>query len=126
MTTLKRFPIKYIRDFIKKDYKLRDCCYICSSTKQLELHHLYSLSELFDQWCIKNRIYDITREEQMLELRVAFATECSDKLANDNLYTLCSSHHKYLHNLYGQRYPNYLVPKVKNWIYVQKEKYDNS
>ena len=24
MNQLKRFPIKYIRDFIKKDYKLRD------------------------------------------------------------------------------------------------------
>ena len=46
MRELKRFPIKYIRDFIKKDYKLRDKCFICGSSEKLELHHLYSVSEL--------------------------------------------------------------------------------
>lgn len=125
MTTLKRFPIKYIRDFIKKDYKIRDCCYICGSVEQLELHHLYSLSELFNEWCTQYRIYEITSESQMLELRVQFAQECSEKLSNEHLYTLCSKHHKQLHNLYGQRYPNYLMPKVKNWIHIQKEKHGN-
>ena len=46
MNTLKRFPIKYIRDFIKKDYKLKDECYICGDSNKLELHHLFSVSEL--------------------------------------------------------------------------------
>lgn len=124
MTALKRFPIKYIRDYIKKDYKLRDCCYICSSTQQLELHHLYSLSELFNQWCTVQKIYEVASEEQMFELRVRFAADESDRLSNEHLYTLCSKHHKQLHNLYGQRYPNYLVPKVKNWIYIQKGKHE--
>jgi 5-methylcytosine-specific restriction endonuclease McrA len=124
MTALKRFPIKYIRDYIKKDYKIRDCCYICGSKQQLELHHLYSLSELFNQWCTQKRIYEISSEEQMLELRVMFAADLSDKLAEKHLYTLCSVHHKHLHNLYGQRYPNYLVPKVKNWINIQKDKHE--
>ena len=35
MNQLKRFPIKYIRDFIKKDYKLRDECFICGSKEKL-------------------------------------------------------------------------------------------
>jgi 5-methylcytosine-specific restriction endonuclease McrA len=123
MTTLKRLPLKYIRDYIKKDYKIRDHCYICGSTEDLEVHHLYSISELFNEWCTKNKIPAITSEEQMLELRVTFAEDCSKELSNINLYTLCGIHHKRLHNLYGQRYPNYLVPKVINWLDIQKDKH---
>lgn len=123
MAELKRLPLKYIRDYIKKDYKLRDYCYICGCTESLEMHHLYSVSELFNNWCSENKIIDITSEEQMLKLRVLFAEECSESLSHKNLFTLCSNHHKRLHNLYGQRYPNYLVPKVRNWLDIQKEKH---
>ena len=56
MNQLKRLPVKYIRDFIKKDYKLRDECYVCGSKNTLELHHLLSVSELFNNWCVKNKI----------------------------------------------------------------------
>jgi hypothetical protein len=123
MTALKRLPLKYIRDYIKKDYKLRDCCYVCGSTSKLELHHIYSVSELFNNWCTANKIRVIDSEEFMLELRVKFASDCSDKLSNNNLYTLCDLHHKRLHNLYGQRYSNNMAPKVKNWLEIQKEKH---
>ena len=123
MTELKRLPLKYIRDYIKKDYKIRDCCYVCGSEKSLELHHLYSVSELFNAWCDKNQIRSITTEEQILEFRVTFAEEYADALSHENLFTLCSDHHKRLHNIYGQRYSNHLVPKVKNWLNIQKEKH---
>lgn len=123
MAELKRLPLKYIRDYIKRDYKIRDCCYICGCTESLELHHLYSVSELFNNWCDKNKIRSIDTEEQILELRVLFATEFEEQLSHKNLFTLCSSHHKRLHNIYGQRYPNHLVPKVKNWLDIQKDKH---
>lgn len=123
MTELKRLPLKYIRDYIKRDYKMRDCCYVCSCTESLELHHLYSLSELFNNWCDANGIASIDTEEQILEHRILFAEQCEEKLSADNLYTLCSTHHKRLHNLYGQRYANHLAPKVKNWLNIQKEKH---
>jgi hypothetical protein len=125
MTDLKRLPVKYIRDYIKKDYKLRDCCYVCKSTKLLELHHLYSVSELFTQWCTKHNIKIINTEEQILDLRIKFADECSVELDNSNLYTLCSDHHKRLHNIYGQTYPNFMAPKIKNWIQIQRDKHGN-
>jgi 5-methylcytosine-specific restriction endonuclease McrA len=125
MTDLKRLPVKYIRDFIKKDYKLRDCCYICNSTNLLELHHLYSVSELFTQWCIKNNIKIINTEEQIFAIRARFAEDCVADLDNNNLYTLCSDHHKRLHNLYGQTYPHSMAPKIKNWIQIQKDKHGN-
>jgi 5-methylcytosine-specific restriction endonuclease McrA len=125
MTELKREVIKYVRDFIKKDYKLRDCCFICSSTSKLELHHLYSVSELFNSWLSKNKIQLDNTVEQLLKLRVIFAEECAEMLSNNNLYTLCSEHHKRLHNLYGQTYHNSMASKIKTWLEIQKDKYGN-
>jgi len=121
MTNLRREPLKYIRDFIKKDYKARDCCYICGTTDNLELHHLYSVSELFNNWCSKNSIKEITTEAQIKTLRVTF--DCAEALGHDNLFTLCGTHHKRLHNIYSQRYANSLAPKVKNWLEIQRTKY---
>lgn len=123
MAELKRELVKYIRDFIKKDYKIRDCCYICNSTEKLELHHLYSVSELFNKWCLQNNVKNITTENQIRELRVRFYEDCLPELNNNNLFTLCSEHHKRLHNLYGQTYPNYMAPKIKNWLEIQKDKH---
>ena len=68
MSNLKRFPIKYIRDYIKKDYKTREDCYICGSKTKLELHHLYSVSELFGKWCDKNGIKEVNSVEKIKEL----------------------------------------------------------
>jgi 5-methylcytosine-specific restriction endonuclease McrA len=123
MSDLKREVIKMVRDFIKKDYKIRDCCYICGSTTQLDLHHIFSLSELFNTWVDKNKIKLNNTEEQIKELRVTFATECADRLSNDNLYTLCKIHHLHLHNIYGQRYSNHMAIKVRNWIELQRTKH---
>tara|TARA_E500000178_G_C16869137_1_gene683458 strand:+ start:145 stop:525 length:381 start_codon:yes stop_codon:yes gene_type:complete len=123
MSELKRFPIKYIRDFIKKDYKLRDECFVCSSTEFLELHHLFSVSELFKRWCETNKINEISSVDEIKDLRVKFAKDCKDQLSHENLFTLCSTHHKQLHNIYGQTYSNHLAPKIKNWLEIQKAKH---
>ena len=123
MTEFKRELVKYIRDYIKKDYKLRDCCYVCGSTSNLELHHLYSVSELFTKWRDKNAIRDINTVDEIKTLRITFAKDCEVELSNDNLYTLCGDHHKRLHNIYGQTYVNTLAPKIKNWLEVQKSKH---
>ena len=122
MSTLKRFPIKYIRDFIKKDYKLRDKCFICGSKDKLELHHLFSVSELFRKWCEQKKILSIDKVEEINEYRVKFSEDCADQLSHDNLFTLCSKHHKLLHSIYGQTYSNHLVPKIKNWLDIQRLK----
>ena len=75
MTELKRPVIKYIRDYVKKDYKLRDHCYVCDEINDLELHHLYSISELFNTWLDKNKLPAVTTVEEITELRVRFAIE---------------------------------------------------
>ena len=122
MSVLKRFPIKYVRDFIKKDYKLKTRCYICGSAEKLELHHLYSLSQLWEQWCKEYNFKQVENVEIIKQLRVRFAKDYKEYLKSDNLYTLCKSHHLKLHTLYGQNYSNHLVPKVKKWMNLQKEK----
>lgn len=122
MSELKRIPVKYIRDFIKKDYKLKDNCVICSASEELELHHIYSLSELWNNWCKKNKIPEITTVEQINEYREVFQRDELERLSNDNLYTLCKKHHEQLHKIYGQRYANHLAPRVINWLKIQKEK----
>ena len=124
-SSLKRLPVKFVRDYIKKDYKLKDCCFICGSTDSLELHHLYSVSELFNQWCTKNKVLQIKNDEHIKELRVQFAQDCAEDLSHDNLYTLCKPHHVRLHTIYGQSYGNHLATKIKSWIYLQKEKHGN-
>ena len=123
MSDLKRIPIKYIRDYIKKDYKLKDCCYICGSTEKLELHHIYSISQLFEEWCLKHKIKEIDTIDTIKDLRVRFYADEFDRLSNNNLYTLCKIHHERLHNIYGQRYSNHIAVKIINWLSIQKEKH---
>ena len=125
MAELKREAVKMVRDFIKKDYKAKDCCYICGSIEKLELHHLFSLSQLFNTWIDRNKIRLNNTVEQLKELRVVFAQDNTEALGNDNLFTLCDKHHKQLHNLYGQKYSNHLVSKIRNWLETQKAKNGN-
>lgn len=123
MAELKREVVKMVRDYIKKDYKSRDCCYICSSKDNIELHHLYGVSELFNTWIDKNKIKLDNTVEQIVALRVSFAQDNSAALSNQNLYSLCKKHHVLLHSIYGQRYSNNMAPKVKNWLEIQKVKH---
>jgi len=123
MSQLKRFPIKYKRDYIKKDYKIRDECFICGTKENLELHHLFSVSQLFNDWCLKNKVTEIDSVEKITSLREIFSVDCKESLDHHNLYTLCKNHHQRLHNIYGQRYSNHLVPKIRNWLEIQKEKH---
>jgi hypothetical protein len=122
MSNLKRIPIKYIRDYIKKDYKLRDECYICRCKEKLELHHIYSISQLFENWCVTNNIKEVESVDTIKDLRVKFYEDEFTRLSNDNLYTLCKVHHERLHNIYGQRYSNNMAVKIINWLELQREK----
>ena len=122
MSNLRRIPIKYIRDYIKKDYKPRDECYVCKCKNKLELHHMYSISQLFEVWCSKNAISEVDSVDVIKDIRVKFYNDEFDKLNNENLYTLCKVHHERLHNIYGQRYTNNMAPKIIKWLELQREK----
>jgi len=120
---LKREPVKYIRDLIKREYIKDTKCYICGSTESLELHHLYSLSQLFNNWLEEHKIRSIETVEEIKKLRIKFQQDNKENLANKNLLTLCSTHHSRLHTIYGQRYDNFMVPKIKKWVNLQREKF---
>ena len=51
----------------------------------------------------------ISDVDMINKLRIQFADDCKEELSHDNLFTLCSTHHKQLHSIYGQTYSNYLV-----------------
>lgn len=123
MSDTKRCIIKYVRDFIKKDYTKNTECYICGSSEKLEFHHIYSISELFNLWC-QNKEIDLE------DISVADITKIRVPFYKDNIeflskaVTLCKKHHLFLHNLYGQRYSNYIAIKVEKWLNIQKLKYN--
>ncbi len=122
---MKREPIKFLRDFLKKNYKADNFCYICGITENIEYHHMHGLSELFNTWRKKNNIPEITTVEQIMKYRILFAKDEEERLSNKYLYSLCKSHHHKLHNLYGQRYTNSKVPKILRWLNIQRDKFIN-
>ena len=119
---LTRLPVKWIRDGIKKNYKEREPCFICGSEVDIELHHIYSVSELWNNWLRQNRL-TVSCDEDVLMHRTSFEQDNLDKLSNDNLYSLCKTHHLRLHQIYGKSYSNYMGEKVRDWIYKQRDKY---
>lgn len=119
---LTRLPVKWIRDGIKKNYKEREPCFICGSEVDIELHHIYSVSELWNNWLRENRL-TVSCDEDVLMHRASFEQDNLDKLSNDNLYSLCKTHHLRLHQIYGKSYSNYMGEKVRDWIYKQRDKY---
>jgi len=122
---LKRVPTKYVRDVIKKNYRKKSSCYICNKKSNLELHHMYSLSELFHTWLEKNNL-DKDDVNVIRTSRYNFMVDHKEELDDRNCLTLCKAHHERLHNIYGQTYSNSMVPKIKNWVKIQKEKYYES
>jgi len=113
---MNRVPVKYIRDYIKKDFDKKTYCEICGDTNNLELHHIYTLSELWDNWCDKHKISGL----DVLEHRAQFVKDEQDKISKE--ITLCKTHHTTLHRIYGQQYSNHRASLVLKWIETQKEK----
>lgn len=118
---MNRVATKYLRDVLKKNYKKKSSCYICNSKTNLELHHLYSLSELFNSWLEKNNL-DKDDVNVIKTSRYEFMKSHIVELGDKNCLTLCKSHHERLHNIYGQTYMNSSVPKIRRWVQIQKEK----
>lgn len=108
---------------MKKHYKARECCFVCGSVDALELHHIYSVSQLFEDWCKAKRVREPKTVEEMKEIREQFCQDEEERLSNSNLYTLCKMHHQRLHSIYGQKYSNHISSKVIRWLEIQKEKH---
>jgi hypothetical protein len=121
----KREPVKWLRDGMKSQYKARETCYICGSKESIELHHIYSVSELWNTWLKQNKL-SVSCDEEVIALRKQFEADNEEYLHNGNLYSLCKSHHVRLHQLFGKSYSNYIAKKVITWLDNQKIKYGES
>lgn len=121
---LKRDPIKYVRDRAKAAYEKGTECRICGTTEELDFHHYYTLTPLFNKWCKTNKISIVT-EEDILAVRDRFIKEHHDELYNQTV-TLCHTHHMHLHSIYGKDPILSTAPKQKRWVEIQREKHENN
>ena len=98
--TNNRIPVKWVRDKAKAAYDKKSQCFVCDTTKDLELHHLHSITILLETWAARKG-YDISTDEGILAVRDEFIAEHYIELY-DKVYTLCNPHHVALHSIYGK------------------------
>lgn len=114
--------IKFIRAKAKTQYHKakQDECWICGSTKDLELHHNKPLSSIVKEYLAQHKIVEPTNDK---ELREKILNSCSREIyGRENLVTLCRQHHKALHDIFGKSYNIKVSDKVKNYLQRQKER----
>ena len=111
---MKRTKYKYIRDGIKANYRYAETCEVCGCTEDLELHHPNTVSLLFDEWC-SSKGYSPETKEEILEIRQEFYNDHWFELVDD-VMTLCNTHHKALHKVYGAQPPLSTAAKQRDWV----------
>lgn len=120
MSVFRRDKIKYIRDKAKSRYQKGTSCRICNADKDLEFHHYYTLTPLFNKWVLDNKI-KIETEEELLAIRDRFISEHESELYQDTV-TLCAMHHAKLHSIYGKDPALTTAKKQMRWVEIQREK----
>lgn len=121
--TNNRIPVKWVRDKAKAAYEKKSQCFICDTDKDLELHHLHSITVLLESWADRKG-YDISTDEGILAVRDEFIAEHKIELY-DMVYTLCNHHHVALHGVYGKAPQPGSEAKQARWIGIQREKFLN-
>ena len=119
--TNKRIPVKWVRDRAKAAYEKKSECFICDSQKDLELHHLHSITVLLETWA-ERKGYDISTDEGILAVRDEFISEHREEIY-DKVYTLCNRHHVALHGVYGKTPQPGSEARQERWIGIQREKH---
>ena len=120
MSTLKRIPIKYVRDRAKSRYEKEAECYVCGVGGSLDFHHLYTVDIMFDNWLDANNIA-INSAEDIIAVRDDFIESHLYEMY-DYARTLCKGCHKRLHTVYGQRPALSTAPKQERWLDKQRDK----
>ena len=119
-----RIPVKWVRDKAKSAYEKKGECYICGTSKDLELHHTHSITILLEEWADRKG-YDISTDDGILAVREEFIKDHYREIY-DLVYTLCNTHHVKLHGVYGKKPPKGSEPKQSAWIERQKERFGES
>ncbi len=122
VNTNKRVAVKHVRDRAKSAYEKRECCHICGSGEDLELHHTASLTLLLEKWAAEKG-YDISTDEGILAVRDEFIEDHRTAIY-DEVFTLCNKHHLALHRVYGKAPLLSTRKKQVLWIEKQKAKHE--
>lgn len=118
---LKRDPIKFVRDKAKARYNKGSECRICASTDNLDFHHFYTLTPLFNKWLKDNKIA-INTDDDVIGVRDRFIEEHQPELYEYTV-TLCHEHHMKLHSVYGKDPALTTAKKQMRWVEIQREKH---
>lgn len=106
--------IRILRDGVKSNYVKLDECECCGSTEDLELHHPHTFSLVFEEYCKKVGL-TVESSEQVLAMRDEFYKANWNELVLDVL-TLCNTHHKLLHQIYGSKPSLSTASKQRVWV----------
>jgi hypothetical protein len=117
---LKRDPIKFVRDRAKARYSKGTECFICGSAENLDFHHYYTLTPLFNKWLREQKIV-IRTDEDVLAIRDEFIAKHMPELY-EHAVTLCHEHHLKLHSVYGKDPALVTATKQMRWVGIQREK----
>jgi len=120
MSTLKRIPIKYVRDRAKSRYDKEAHCFVCGVDGSLDFHHLFTVDILFDNWLRDNKI-KIHSAEDIIAVRDDFIESHIFEMF-EYAKTLCKICHKRLHAVYGQRPSLATAQKQERWLVKQMDK----
>ena len=120
---MKRDPINFVRDKAKSRYNKASKCYISGRTDNLDFHHFYSLTPLFNKWLKDNKI-KIETDEDVIAVRDRFIEEHQAELF-DEAVTIHHDFHLKLHSIYGKDPPLHTAKKQKRWVDIQRDKYEN-
>ena len=117
---MKRTVYKYIRDGVKSNYVYAPTCEICGCSSDLELHHPNTVSLLFDNW-VRLKGYNVSTVDEVMAIRDEFYKDHWNELVVD-VMTLCNTHHKALHKIYGIQPALSTAEKQRNWAKRLRDK----
>ncbi len=107
-------------DGIKAQYPKGNTCEICGTEHDLEYHHYATLSIVFKNYCDEHNI-PVGTDEQVIAMRDKFYEDNWEAVVTDGV-TLCNTHHKALHKLYGKQPALNTSKKQKHWVRRMFEK----
>lgn len=120
MSDLKRYPVKYLRDYCKSKYIKGTECEICGTTENLHFHHFYTISVLVNKWFETHPM--VTTRDEVFAWREEFESQHPVELY-DEAVTLCKTHHEQLHKVYGKNPELTTAKKQARWVQRMKEKH---
>ena len=115
-----RLFVKMVRDKTRVKLESSGICYVSGVTEGVEIHHMHTLSALVNKYLTVNDI-DLNKCDKV-KVRQDFIDSHQEEIQDQ--VVLHKDIHKKLHIIFGLKYPEHLVPKVRRWLEKQKAKYE--